>query len=114
MWDALFSNDTSGTIRLSSFLGQLPVLTHFAAFLSPSAGDDFLAVAQDILTACKAPRFFILNAVNWETKLDSLLSINDLASSNERKVSLLAMGRGVCGKDTGRRNSASLSLLDLC
>ncbi|KAJ7866953.1 hypothetical protein B0H14DRAFT_2573133 [Mycena olivaceomarginata] len=78
MWDALFSNDTSGTIRLSSFLGQLPVLTHFAAFLSPSAGDDFLAVAQDILTACKAPRFFILNAVNWETKLDSLPSINDV------------------------------------
>jgi hypothetical protein len=64
------------TVRLSSFLSQLPVLTHFAVFWDPSVGGDF-PTAREILTACKALRVFVLSTVQWGTKVESLPSLDD-------------------------------------
>jgi hypothetical protein len=75
----LLSAPTSA-VQLSSFLAQLPVLTHFAAFCEPDRGD-FAVAARDILTACKALRVFVLNPIYWRTNSEfpeSLPSMDDV------------------------------------
>ncbi|KAJ7866961.1 hypothetical protein B0H14DRAFT_357438 [Mycena olivaceomarginata] len=75
------------TVPVPSFLAQLPVLTHFAAFWNPPVVDGFPAVAREILTACEALRVFVLHPP-WEPKLQSL------ASNDDVRVVDMHLGRG--------------------
>ncbi|KAJ7303533.1 hypothetical protein DFH08DRAFT_1089408 [Mycena albidolilacea] len=80
------------TVRLSSFLAQLPVLTHFAAFCNPDRGD-FAVAARDILTACKALRVFVLNPIYWRKNSEFSES---LPSMDDVRFVYLYLGFGNC------------------
>jgi hypothetical protein len=62
----------------SSFVVQLPVLTHFAAFFDVSPGRDFSARARDILAACKSLRVFVSRPLVVLGGLESLPSTDDV------------------------------------
>ncbi|KAJ7866966.1 hypothetical protein B0H14DRAFT_357494 [Mycena olivaceomarginata] len=87
-----FLSVAMSTVPLPSFLAQLPVLTHFAAFWNPPVGDGFPAVAREILTACEALRVFVLHPP-WEPKLQSL------ASNDDVRVVYMHLGRGYRHRD---------------
>ncbi|KAJ7303529.1 hypothetical protein DFH08DRAFT_945319 [Mycena albidolilacea] len=62
----------------SSFVAQLPVLTHFAAFFDVSPGRDFSARARDILAACKSLRVLVSRLLLIGGSLESLPTTDDV------------------------------------